>query len=79
MRWQALLEAVNVNLGRLDSRRGRVNCLAHCRKQNQTLNWFSQSTKFERCGTVFDMNANHKLTAHVAKNGRSAQSLSRLF
>ena len=62
VRWQALLVAVNVNLGRLDSRRGRVNCLAHCRKQNQTLNWFSQSTKFERCGAVFDMNAIHKLT-----------------
>ena len=28
---------------------------------------FSQSTKFERYGTVLDMNANHELTAQIAK------------
>ena len=42
-----ILEAVDVHLGRLDGRQGRVDCLAHCRKQSQTLNWFSQSTKLD--------------------------------
>ena len=73
MRWileensEAVLQAVDLNFGRLDGRQRRVNCLMHCRKQNQTLNWFSQCTKFERYGTVFDMNANHELTAQIAK------------
>ena len=73
MRWileensEAVLQAVDLNFGRLDGRQRRVNCLVHCRKQNQTLNWFSQCTKFERYGTVFDMNANHELTAQIAK------------
>ena len=73
MRWileensEAVLQAVDLHFGRLDGRQRRVNCLVHCRKQNQTLNWFSQCTKFERYGTVFDMNANHELTAQIAK------------
>ena len=64
---EAVLQAVDLNFGRLHGRQRRVNCLVHCRKQNQTLNWFSQCTKFERYGTVFDMNANHELTAQIAK------------
>ena len=65
---QAVLQAVDVQLiciarhlvGLL-----LLDCLAHW-KQTQTLNWFSQSTKFERYGTVLDMNANHELAAQIA-------------
>ena len=66
---QAVLQAVDVQL--ICIARHLVwflllDCLAHW-KQNQTLNWFSQCTKFERYGTVFDMNATHELTAQIAK------------
>ena len=75
MRWileensQAVLQAVDVQL--ICIARHLVgflllDCLAHW-KQTQTLNWLSQSTKFERYGTVLDMNANHELTARIAK------------